>query len=105
MPRFSTVRAGVVLSAIALLFLLLVGRVMYLQTYGRQQTIRRAERQQHQRELLRARRGSIYDRNGIEMAGTVQTMACFVDPKFMAEVYEQDRHSLVEMDVAIGKLA
>src|SRR3712207_2817772 len=105
MPRFSTVRAGVVLAGLAVCFLLLVGRVTYLQTYGRQQTIRRAERQQHQREILRARRGSIYDRNGIEMAGTVQTMACFVDPKFMTEVYQQDNRSLVEMDLAVARLA
>ena len=103
--RCSTARAGVVLTGIGLIFLVLVGRVAYLQTVGRDNTIKRADRQQHQREVLRARRGSIYDRNGIEMAGTVQTQACFVDPKFMQQVYEEDRKSLVEMDMAVARLA
>ena len=30
---------------------------------------------------------------------------CFVDPKFMQEVYTQDRHGLPEMDEAVAKLA
>ena len=42
----------------------LIGRVAYLQTYGRQQTILKAERQHHQTQPLPARRGSIFDRNG-----------------------------------------
>ena len=105
LARVSITRSGIILSAICVMFLALIGRVAYLQTYGRQQTIRRADRQQHQREILPARRGSIFDRNGIELAGTIQTRACFVDPKFMQDVYQQDRHSLVEMDAAIAKLA
>jgi cell division protein FtsI/penicillin-binding protein 2 len=103
--RVSTLRAGLVLTGLGLGFACLVGRVAYLQTVGRQQTLKRVERQQHQKELLPARRGSIYDRNGIEMAGTIQTQACFVDPHFMREVYEQDRGSMVEMDIAVAKLA
>ena len=71
----------------------------------RRQTIGQAERQQHQRQVLRARRGSIYDRNGIEMAGTVQTQAVFVDPKFMQQCFQKDGRSLVEMDQAVSKLA
>jgi cell division protein FtsI/penicillin-binding protein 2 len=47
----------------------------------------------------------VFDRHGIEMAGTVQTRAVFVDPKFMQEVFLEDRHSLTEMDRAVARLA
>jgi cell division protein FtsI/penicillin-binding protein 2 len=86
-------------------FAALVGRVAYLQTFGREQTIRQAERQQHQTETLQARRGSIFDTNGILMAGTVQTQTLYVDPKFMQQCFQEDGRSLVEMDDAIAKLA
>jgi len=90
---------------ICLLFTALIGRVAYLQTFGREQTIRRAERQQHQNETLVARRGGIFDANGILMAGTVQTQTLFVDAKFMQDCFQEDGRSLVEMDDAIAKLA
>src|SRR4051794_10529275 len=91
--RFSMLRAGLVMTILGFAFALLIGRVAYLQTYGRQQTIRRADRQQHRREILFARRGSVFSSDGAEMAGTVQTRACFADPKFMQDVYQQDHHS------------
>jgi cell division protein FtsI/penicillin-binding protein 2 len=73
MATFSIFRAGGLLGSIVFLLVTLCGRVAYLQTYGREQTIIRAERQQHQNIILQARRGGIFDRNGILMAGTVQT--------------------------------
>jgi cell division protein FtsI (penicillin-binding protein 3) len=94
-----------VLAGILVCFVLLLGRVAYLQTAGRQQTLAKAQRQHHSSQILRARRGSIYDRNGIEMAGTVQTQTLFVDPKFMQNCFQQDGKSLVDMDRAVNKLA
>ena len=82
-----------------------MARVVYLQTVGRQMTLERAERQQHQKEAIVARRGCIYDSTGMLMAGTIQTRTLFLDPKFMQDCYQVDGHSLVEMDDAIGKLA
>jgi cell division protein FtsI/penicillin-binding protein 2 len=105
MVNFSTRRAGLLLFFIGAGFVALVGRVAYLQTYGRQQTIERADRQQHQSEVLRARRGSIFDCNGMLMAGTVQTQSLYVDPKFMQDCYQEDGKSLVMMDQDIDKLA
>src|SRR3954451_25360251 len=104
MRTFSPSRAAAVFIAIAGLLVALAGRVMYLQTYGRQQTLERAERQQHTKELLLARRGAIFDSTGMLMAGTVQTHTLFVDPEFMQECFQKDGHSLVEMDDAVGKL-
>jgi cell division protein FtsI/penicillin-binding protein 2 len=105
MPTFSPKRAASVLIVIVALFALLIGRVAYLQTFGRQQTIRRADRQQHQTEVLPARRGCVYDRNGILMAGTVQTSTLYADPKFMQDSFQEDGKNLVEMDDAVDKLA
>src|ERR1043165_4187944 len=48
MTTFSPSRAALVMLLIAAAMLTLLGRVAYLQTYGRQQTLERAERQQHQ---------------------------------------------------------
>ena len=105
MPSFSPLRAAVVMIVIGGCLVGLTGRVAYLQTYGREQTLRKAERQQHQNETLYARRGSIFDSNGMLMAGTVQTMSLFVDPKFMQEEFESNGRSLVDMDKAVERLA
>lgn len=105
MPNFSPIRAGIVIFGIGALFFGLVARVGYLQTDGRQKTILQAERQQHEIRVLQARRGCIFDANGILMAGTVQTRTLYVDPKFMQSVYTSPGHNLVEMDDAVSKLA
>src|SRR3954471_4784545 len=105
MDRFSPARAALTLVLITSAMVGLTGRVAYLQTYGREQTIRKAERQQHQNEVLFARRGSIFDTTGLLMAGTVQTQCLFIDPKFMQDQFQADGRSLVDMDKAIEKLA
>jgi cell division protein FtsI/penicillin-binding protein 2 len=104
MPIFFTFRAGGLLAGVFSVFVLLCGRVAYLQTYGREQTILRADRQQHQDLTLLARRGGIFDRNGILMAGTVQTQTLFIDPKFMAEEFERTGEGTQGMNAALAKL-
>ncbi|HEX8524246.1 MAG TPA: penicillin-binding protein 2 [Tepidisphaeraceae bacterium] len=105
MATFSKSRAAVVMVLITICFCALIGRVIFLQTVGRQLTLERADRQQHQKETIIARRGSIYDSTGMLMAATVQTQALFLDPKFMQDCYQGEGHSLVEMDEAVEKLA
>src|SRR5688572_10196278 len=102
---FSIARARVVVVCLLAVFAALAGRVAYLQTYGRQQTVARAERQQHQDRILHFRRGSIYDCHGMELAGTIQTPSLFIDPKFMQDQFQRDGRSLVEMDALVAKLA
>ena len=102
---FSTAASAVVLLCIAAAFALLIGRVAYLQTLGRQRTILQAERQQHLVQTLHARRGSIFDRNGLVMAGTIQRRALFIDPKFMLDVFQEDGKSLVDLDREMARLA
>jgi cell division protein FtsI (penicillin-binding protein 3) len=105
MLTFSAIRAAVVMLSIGCGLVILTGRVAYLQTYGRERTVQKADRQQHQSEALRARRGCIFDSTGMLMAGTIQQRALFIDPKFMQECFQADGRSLVEMDEAIAKLA
>ncbi len=93
------------MGTVACALVALVGRAAYLQTYGREKTIRQAERQQHQTETLYSRPGCIYDSTGMLMAGTVQTQSLFIDPKFMQDCFQEDGKSLVEMDKAIAQLA
>lgn len=102
---FSTPSAGVVLACVSAAFAMLIGRVVYLQTFGRERTILQAERQQHLVQTLHARRGSIFDRNGLVMAGTIQRRALFLDPKFMLDVFQEDGKSLVDLDREMAKLA
>ena len=104
-PCFSAARAAIILVALLGCFVMLLGRVTWLQTHGRRETLSKAQRQQYNTQILRARRGCIYDRNGIEMAGTIQQQMLFVDPKFMQDVFSQDGKSFVEMDRAVADLA
>ena len=62
MDRFSPSRAGAVLFSLGFALVVLIVRVAYLETYGRQQTLRKADRQHYQTMALQARRGSVFDR-------------------------------------------
>jgi cell division protein FtsI (penicillin-binding protein 3) len=105
MSTFSPRRAALIMIGLCVALTGMIGRVAYLQTYGRERTINSAERQQHITEKLISRRGSIYDVNGCLMAGTIQTQSVYVDPKFMLECYQGDGKSLVQMDEDVAKLA
>src|SRR5688500_15777781 len=87
MPTFSKFRACLVFIVVGMLLTGMAGRVAYLQTYGRQRIIQSAERQQHSIMRAPARRGSIFERNGIALAVSVQAMALYVDPKFARQEY------------------
>jgi cell division protein FtsI (penicillin-binding protein 3) len=88
MSQFSLGRAALLMAAGCAAFAALTGRVAYLQTYGREITVRQAERQQHRQQILPARRGGIFDRNGVLMAGTIQSKVLFADPKFMMDEFQ-----------------
>jgi cell division protein FtsI (penicillin-binding protein 3) len=105
LPTFSFARSAFVLALLVIALWVLMGRVGYLQTIGRDRTLSQAERQQYQVTPLQARRGTIFDRNGMLMAGTIQTHTLFVDPAFMLSQYESEGRSLVQMDEDLQKLA
>ena len=101
---FSPGRATAILAVIALLLLALVGRVYHLQRTAAA-VIARADRQQHQSEILPARRGGIFDRNGLMMAGTRQTRTLFADPKFLFEQSAAAGEALDQLDKKLDALA
>ncbi len=105
MHKFSIRRAAAVFAILALAYVALIFRVAWLQTIGRQATLAKAERQQHQTVALQSRRGGIFDRNGFALALTIQKQDLFADPHFMQEVYQEEPHTTLEMDDAIQKLA
>jgi cell division protein FtsI (penicillin-binding protein 3) len=103
---FSTSRAAGVLAVLGILLVALVGRVAYLQTAGAGgAAARAADRQQHQTETLAARRGCVYDRNGVLLAGTAESGTVWADPKFVFDHFQSGGRSLVEMDAAVDQLA
>ena len=105
MDRFSTLRATLLLTILGVGLAGMCGRVVWLQTIARQQLVRKAERQQHRIEPLEGRRGSIFDRNGIMLAGTIQTHGVFIDPRFMLDHFQSEQRTLNDMEVALRKLA
>lgn len=99
-----------ILALIAVAFSALICRVVYLETYGRELTIRSAERQQHMSQVLPARRGNIWDASGNVLAGTVQVQEAYIDPEFMLaqirkNAEEKNLNVVDETTHAIQKLA
>ena len=68
--------------------LLIVARLTYLQVLQYGDWVRRAERQQQRTVEISPQRGIIYDRNGQELAMTVQVDSIFAVP---SEVHEQNQ--------------
>ena len=105
MSTFSPTRATIVLAIVACLLAGMTGRVAYLQTYGRQKTIRSAERQQHQSEIIQARRGSIFDAAGNALAVSVQQMALYIDPEFILDEYSFGSRNREDLPNDLARLA
>lgn len=102
MGGVSRLRAGVLLAVLVAGFAAMAARVAYLQTYGREETVRQADRQQHRQQTLPARRGSVFDRNGLLLAATAHRRVLFADPLFMAEQFaahaERERQRIAQRE-------
>ncbi len=98
-------RGLMILGLLSAVMLALVGRVYYLQTEGAKK-FRASTIQQHTaRETLIARRGSIFDRHGNLLAGTVLTRAVYVDPREMHAGYIARPGGLRQMEADVASLA
>ena len=98
----SSRRIGVVLALVGVALIGLVGRVAYLQTRFAAEYGDRVDRQHAGRTNVIARRGGIFDRNGLMLAGTTLERNVYADPQFMHEQFEG---SLLDLDMAVEKLA
>lgn len=70
----------VLLFAFALLVLVLLGRILFLQTFMHDEYSDAAADQRTSSITLSARRGTIYDRNGIVLATTVDATTVYANP-------------------------
>ncbi len=102
-------RMAVVLSLIGLCIAALVGRVAYLQTAFASGMADRADRQHRSTQPIASRRGGIFDRNGLMLAGTIETRAVYADPKFMHAEFEKRAQknglSWWDFDLALERVA
>jgi cell division protein FtsI/penicillin-binding protein 2 len=101
----SKIGAGVALGGMVAILGVLGARVAYLQTYGRAATIDRVDQQQHQVVPLQSRRGSIFDRNGLLLAGTVRTNVIFADPKLLLGKFINDPQGAAKLTAAMEQLS
>ena len=104
-PPASARRIGVVLGLIGLALASLLGRVAYLQTTFAREAGPWAARQHDATQTLHARRGSVFDRNGLLLAASEQSTLLFADPKVMHERFAATGRSLGEMDSALEDVA
>ncbi len=98
-------RIGLVLGLIAACMLGLIGRVAYLQTRFASEMGDRVERQHRSVSGLAARRGSIFDRNGLMLAGTTLERNVFADPKFLHDEFDKTGRPLTELDASLERVA
>jgi cell division protein FtsI (penicillin-binding protein 3) len=74
-------RASLAVGAVLLAFLVLAGRLASLQVAGAERYRRLADRQHILNRKLPARRGTIFDSQGRQLAATVKRWSVFADPK------------------------
>lgn len=65
---------------------LFTGRVAFLQTVDSERYIARAEASRERRYPVPAKRGTIYDRNGIVLATSTETRNIYADPRFVNDI-------------------
>ncbi len=78
-------RFFIVISILIVISMGIVGRLLYLSTYDRSFLNTHAEQQSSRIKILSARRGTIYDRNGIPLAVSTPMTNIIFDPKQMLE--------------------
>ena len=81
LEKWTRVRIRFVGFLFVLAFVLVVARAFQLQVLGQETWQRRAERQHQKIIPLTAQRGTIYDRNGEELALSIEVDSIFVDPQ------------------------
>jgi len=98
-------RAKWVMGLLCVAMTYLMGRVAYLQTHGAEKFQTSTIAQHTATESLVARRGSIFDRHGNLLAGTVLTRVLYVDPNFMHQEYTSRPGGLRQMEADVTALA
>ena len=82
-PKRFQIRFLIILGILILIFLGILTRLIYLTSYGRGFLTTHAEQQTTRVQILSARRGTIYDRNGVPLAVSTPMTNIIFDPKQM----------------------
>lgn len=83
------VRIGLVATAFAIGFVAVVGRVYYLQTVESEALEQRVADQREGEVTRQARRGDIRDRNGAELAVSVQVPSVYARPRLLGDLQRE----------------
>lgn len=81
----SSFRSSLLCAAVALAFLVLIGRLVQLHVTGRSELLAYVEKSRKMVQMVEARRGNIVDRQGNILATTHTTMNLGVDPQSVRE--------------------
>lgn len=79
-------RAFAILGVFALLSVVFTGKILFLQVIDDDRYIARAEATRERRYPIPAKRGTIYDRNGIVLATSTETRNVYADPRFVTDI-------------------
>ncbi len=80
------IRMGVVAAIFMAMFTAVVVRVYYLQTVQGADLLEKADVQSHRKLKLKAKRGSIVDRNGVELAVSVEAPSIAARPRLIPDM-------------------
>lgn len=102
------VRMGLVVAFFSLGFIAVVGRVYYLQTVEAEMLMSRQASQLNQKVTRQARRGNIVDRNGVELAVSVEVPSIFARPQLIENPEREARrlspHLGMDFDRLVSRL-
>ena len=96
-------RMGFVVVGLCLAFAVVVGRVVYLQVVQQEDLAGRAVRVDRE-FTFKARRGSILDRNGVELAVTVKAPSVYANPRRVKDPARAARELSAILEVDEAKL-
>ncbi len=98
---WTRVRMGMVAAVIVGMFCAVVGRVYYLQTVEVDHLVEKSNDQTHREIKLKAKRGSILDRNGVELAVSVEAPSIAIRPQLVDDKDEVAAQlaEILQMDV------
>ena len=81
-------RATIVFATIAMAFVVLLGRLIYLHTWDHTDLLEQIESSRRMVKILKARRGNVVDCQGNLLATTHTTVNIGVDPQAVLEVMQ-----------------
>ncbi len=102
--KWMKVRIAIVASVLVLGFLTVLGRVYYLQTVEAEALSKRSATQLNRQVTMQARRGNVIDRNGTELAVSVEIPSIFAHPRDIENPEREARRLAPHLNISYEKL-